>query len=110
MLSPLLILVPLNMYIQYYLVTHVPPGYPSPRALALNSKGPVVDKKEKWLAHDPKSLWAPERWGMRKRGGERLLTGSTTGGLASEGRRVKRCRKCDGPKPEVRTSVLAYLY
>jgi hypothetical protein len=53
---------------------------------------------------------------MKKRGGERLLTGgfsiavegtqtSTNGG---EGKRVKKCRKCDGPKPEVSQGCVGF--
>ncbi|WVQ79515.1 hypothetical protein IAT38_001614 [Cryptococcus sp. DSM 104549] len=92
LLSPLLSLVPLNLYLQYYLVTHVPPGFPSPRASG-------VDKNMTWLVPDPKSFWSSERWGWKKRA--RPLTGLSgvwEGGDA--GRRVRRCRKCDGPKPE----------
>ncbi|WVW86546.1 hypothetical protein I302_108595 [Kwoniella bestiolae CBS 10118] len=90
LLLPFLILVPLNLYGQYYLVTHVPPGYPAPK--------PSGDDKNRasWLIPNPKSLWSGERWGFRKRG--RTLTGMSGGGESS--RRVRRCRKCDGPKPE----------
>ncbi|WVQ75214.1 hypothetical protein IAR50_004826 [Cryptococcus sp. DSM 104548] len=100
-LSPILTLVPLNLYLQYYLVTHVPPGYPAPRA-----SGP--DRNVKWVIHDPKSVWTSERWGFRKRVRLPLSQGSAgdmggysrNGGQGEAGRRVKRCRKCDGPKPE----------
>ncbi|WVO13681.1 hypothetical protein L204_101302 [Cryptococcus depauperatus] len=94
-LSPFLVFVPLNLYTQYYLVTHVPPGFPSPRASG-------ADKDLKWLITDPKSIWSAERWGFRKR---RPLTAGITELRAGDrmgetGRRVRRCRKCDGPKPE----------
>lgn len=100
LLLPAYILVPLNMYGHYYLVTHVPPGFPSAR-----------DAREaRWLAHNPHSLLAPERWGWERRRGDgddpsAPVRGppqmwSAPGG--AEGRRVRRCRKCDGPKPEVR--------
>ncbi|XAO25425.1 hypothetical protein I312_104248 [Cryptococcus bacillisporus CA1280] len=92
LLSPLLVLVPLNLYLQYYLATHVPPGFPAPRA-----SGP--DKNMSWIVPDTKSIWAPERWGFKKM--TRPLTGSRQAeGTAETGRRVRRCRKCDGPKPE----------
>ncbi|WRT69363.1 uncharacterized protein IL334_006347 [Kwoniella shivajii] len=97
LLLPLLILVPINLYGQYYLVTHVPPGYPAPKASG-------NDKSISWLLSNPKSIWAGERWGFRRRG--RTLTGASTGESGSSGiwegagRRVRRCRKCDGPKPE----------
>nr|ODN95433.1 vacuolar protein [Cryptococcus depauperatus CBS 7855] len=95
-LSPFLVFVPLNLYTQYYLVTHVPPGFPSPRASG-------ADKDLKWLITDPKSIWSAERWGFRKR---RPLTAGITELRAGDrmgetGRRVRRCRKCDGPKPEI---------
>ncbi|KGB78092.2 vacuolar protein [Cryptococcus deuterogattii R265] len=93
LLSPLLVLVPLNLYLQYYLVTHVPPGFPAPRA-----SGP--DENMSWIVPDTKSIWAPERWGFKKM--IRPLTGGRQAeGTAETGRRVRRCRKCDGPKPEV---------
>ncbi|ODO07039.1 hypothetical protein I350_04407 [Cryptococcus amylolentus CBS 6273] len=99
-LSPILILVPLNLYTHYYLVTHVPPGHPAPRA-----SGP--DRNVKWIIHDPKSIWSAERWGFRRRVRLPLSQGaagdtgySRNGGQGEAGRRVKRCRKCDGPKPE----------
>lgn len=107
LLSPILVLIPLNLYCHYYLVTHVPPGYPSPRAVALNPRGSVsTDSETKWYNLDQRSIWTPERWGFhRKTGKTRSLTGddgvsySNAGG--AQGRRVRRCRKCDGPKPEV---------
>ncbi|WWC93157.1 uncharacterized protein L201_008124 [Kwoniella dendrophila CBS 6074] len=93
LLLPLLIFVPLNLYGQYYLVTHVPPGYPAPKPSGEDKN------KSKWLIQNPKSIWSGERWGFKKRG--RSLTGMSNsyGGGSSE-RRVRRCRKCDGPKPE----------
>ena len=98
LLSPILALVPLNMYLQYYLVTHVPPGFPSPRAMALSPHGPVTSPREKWLSLESASWFRPETWGLTSRG----RSGEEREGLMSEGRRVRRCRKCDGPKPEVR--------
>ncbi|WWD19997.1 hypothetical protein CI109_104470 [Kwoniella shandongensis] len=97
LLSPILSLVPLNMYGQYYLVTHVPPGYPAPKASGKE------DKDIKWTIAMPWSYWSGERWGFIK--GERPLTGGYEGsdGAAAGGEansRVRRCRKCDGPKPE----------
>ncbi|OCF40180.1 vacuolar protein [Kwoniella heveanensis CBS 569] len=107
-MSPLLCLVPLNLYGQYYLVTHVPPGFPSPKARG-------EDRDISWLIPNPKSIWSGERWGFKKR---RELTGPSSGGAGGyntapgsglglgdgvwegAGRRVRRCRKCDGPKPE----------
>ncbi|GFZ43290.1 hypothetical protein JCM24511_01009 [Saitozyma sp. JCM 24511] len=95
LLSPILLLVPLNLYLQYYLVTSIPSGFPAPRP-----SGPTK-AESRWLVPNPKSLWAPERWGFyRSNAGGRPLTGHN-GGVASEPRRrVRRCRKCDGPKPE----------
>lgn len=53
---------------------------------------------------DTKSIWAPERWGFKKM--IRPLTGGRQAeGTAETGRRVRRCRKCDGPKPEVSFSI-----
>lgn len=53
-----------------------------------------------WIVPDTKSIWAPERWGFKKM--IKPLTGSgRPEGAAETGRRVRRCRKCDGPKPEV---------
>ncbi len=108
LLSPIFVLVPLNMYGQYYLVTHVPSGYPSSRA-AMISQTPLDQEAErKWLdLNTEKSIWSPERWGMRKKG--RVLTaanGYSHAGGRDE-KRIKRCRKCDGPKPEVRNWKLA---
>ncbi|WVR08354.1 hypothetical protein IAU60_005409 [Kwoniella sp. DSM 27419] len=95
LMLPLLVFVPLNLYGQYYLVTHVPPGYPSPRAGG-------EDKDVSWLVPDTKSVWSGERWGFRR---QRELTGgygsvSSVGVQGDASRRVRRCRKCDGPKPE----------
>jgi palmitoyltransferase len=81
LLLPLYILVPTNMYVQYYLVTHINGGYPA-------SKDP---KDNRWITPNPHSLFAPERWGFHKRGP------STQPPVPKQ---VRRCRKCDGPKPE----------
>lgn len=99
-LSPILILVPLNLYGQYWLVTHVPPGYPSPRAIALSPDKPMsTTREERWIMRDQRSVWRPERWGLGRRG--RALTGVTEStGQTAPPRRMKKCRKCDGPKPE----------
>lgn len=109
-LSPILVLVPLNLYGQYYLVTHVPPGFPSPRAIALSPDGPVsTAREERWIMRDQRSVWRAERWGLGKRG--RPLSGvpevgSLTPALTppptveGAGKRIRRCRKCEGPKPE----------
>ncbi|KAK1927884.1 DHHC palmitoyltransferase-domain-containing protein [Papiliotrema laurentii] len=106
LLLPIFILVPLNLYGQYYLVTHVPPGFPSSRALALSPNPLPQDIERRWFdLSTEKSLWSPERWGMRKRG--RPLTsgyGHVSQQDGNEGqdgsKRIRRCRKCDGPKPE----------
>jgi hypothetical protein len=106
LLLPITTLVPLNLYGQYYLVTHVPSGFPSPKAGALPAQ---VERESKWLVPNPQSVWAAERWGFRRRE-KRGLTGGVRVGTSlggADGRRVKRCRKCDGPKPEV--SVLCSL-
>nr|XP_019009035.1 vacuolar protein [Kwoniella pini CBS 10737]OCF47816.1 vacuolar protein [Kwoniella pini CBS 10737] len=93
-LSPLLILVPLNLYGQYYLVTHVPPGYPAPKPTG-------EDKKSaSWLIPNPKSIWSGERWGFVRRGRTLTGPGGMSGTWEGASRRVRRCRKCDGPKPE----------
>ena len=86
LLSPLFLFVPINMYGHYYLVTHVPPGYPAPKP---------TERGTDWLVPNSRSWWAPERWGWRQRGAKALTSPETTQ------RRVRRCRKCDGPKPEV---------
>lgn len=122
------------MYGQYYLVTHVPPGYPSSRALAKSAKPLPEAREERWIRTGPGHLWRPERWGMYKRAGSWTGTGTgadtgryktrgarsleTTGhalsgagkrpeesyeGEVRKGRktqRIRRCRKCDAPKPE----------
>lgn len=108
-LSPVLVLVPLNLYGQYYLVTHVPPGYPSPRAMQRSAEPMSGELERRWLDMGERSLWKPERWGLYRKG--RALSGrrDTSGRIQSvngrhgleEGKRVRRCRKCDGPKPEV---------
>lgn len=107
LLSPVLVLVPLNLYGQYYLASNVPPGYPSPRAMQKSPHKPMSTEKEiKWLTHDPKSPKWPEYWGWRRPSGveTRTLTGSAMNdpptNASGERRRVRRCRKCDGPKPE----------
>ncbi|WVQ96343.1 hypothetical protein IAU59_003447 [Kwoniella sp. CBS 9459] len=97
-MSPLLFLVPLNMYGQYYLVTHVPPGFPSPKARG-------EDRDITWLIPNPKSIWSGERWGFQRQqkltaGGGGYGVGGGDGVWEGAGRRVRRCRKCDGPKPE----------
>mgnify|MGYP006876472800 FL=1 len=115
LLLPIFILVPLNLYGQYYLVTHVPPGFPSSRALALSPNPLPQDIERRWFdLNTEKSLWSPERWGMRKRG--RPLTsgyGHVSQQDGNEGqngsKRIRRCRKCDGPKPEVSRRVVAAL-
>lgn len=96
---PLYILVPLNMYGQYYLVTHVSPGFPVIR----------TEKDSRWISHNPRSLVAPERWGFYRSpaaGGNAMMNGipPVVGGGEQQQQmpdRVRRCRKCDGPKPEV---------
>jgi len=105
LLSPILVLVPVNMYGQYFLASTVPPGYPSPRALQKSPDRPMsTDLEIKWLTHDPRSPCYPEYWGWRKSQTHesRALTGqSRVGGSTTQSRkRVRRCRKCDGPKPE----------
>ncbi|KAL7423685.1 hypothetical protein Q5752_001267 [Cryptotrichosporon argae] len=88
-LLPVYALVPLNMYGHYYLVTTVSPGFPSPRT-ARDTAAPLGPSSERWGAPGP--AWArPERWGFAAR---RRLTDW------GEPRRVRRCRKCEGPKPE----------
>ena len=128
LLSPIFVLIPLNMYGQYYLVTHIPPGYPSPRALNRSPTPMPTDSERRWFDLDEKSVWKPERWGFRRRGaGARALTrdwAQSRQGLMlahgdgnrdqhgqGEGRRLRRCRKCDGPKPEVcsRSATVEYL-
>jgi palmitoyltransferase len=105
-LSPVLVLVPFNMYGQYFLASTVPPGYPSPRALQKSPDRPMsTDQEIKWLTHDPRSPCYPEYWGWRKSTSSesRILTGNSGSGSASGSlarKRVRRCRKCDGPKPE----------
>lgn len=106
LLSPILILVPLNLYGQYFYASNVPPGYPSPRALQKSPHKPISTEKElRWSTHDPKSPLWPEYWGWKRPSGSevRTLTGSNSNmGSSGSGskRRVRRCRKCDGPKPE----------
>jgi palmitoyltransferase len=109
-LSPVLALVPLNLYGQYYLVTHVPPGYPSARAVQRSAEPMPVEQERRWLDLNETSIWKPERWGLHRRGralsGRRDPSGRTdkgdaVRGMAGEAKRVRRCRKCDGPKPEV---------
>ena len=111
-LLPIFILVPLNLYGQYYLVTHVPPGFPSNRALALSPDPLPQDTDRRWFdLNTEKSLWSPERWGMRKRG-RPLTSGYGHGSSQDENdglKRIRRCRKCDGPKPEVSRIVVAVL-
>jgi palmitoyltransferase len=111
-LSPVLVLVPVNLYGQYFLVSNVPPGYPSPRALQKSPDRPMsTDQEIKWLTHDARSPCYPEYWGWRKSsspsqssGAEsRPLTGNAhayNGQESDTRKRVRRCRKCDGPKPE----------
>lgn len=83
---PFYALVPLNMYGQYWLATHVPSGYPLPQS----------EKEERFLGNDPSSWLAPERWGFKR------TRGTAVNGNAFAGRRrVRRCRKCNGPKPPV---------
>ncbi|EIW72914.1 hypothetical protein TREMEDRAFT_42080 [Tremella mesenterica DSM 1558] len=100
LLSPILFIIPANLYGQYFLVCVTPPGYPSPRALALSPNKPVHSRRDSWLVHSPRSVWSPERWGMTRRN-TRPLTGEGNVNVtpAPQGR-VRRCRKCDGPKPE----------
>lgn len=107
LLSPVLAFVPLNLYGQYFLASNVPPGYPSPRALQKSPDKPMSTEKEiKWSTHDAKSPKWPEYWGWRRPSGieTRPLTGSAPDELPQQPgngrRRVRRCRKCDGPKPE----------
>ena len=92
LLAPVFIIIPLNLYLQYYLVCHVPPGYPSPRT----APGAKINRGESWIALTPKSLWTPERWGFRRNTAHRPLTSRSE----ERPKRVRRCRKCDGPKPE----------
>lgn len=108
LLSPILSLVPLNLYGQYYLVTHVPPGFPSARALAKSPKPLPTDVETYWLFPESKTLWTAETWGFRK-GGGRILNRNGFHELQAAGNRVRRCRKCDGPKPEVRQLALQKL-
>ncbi|ORX35428.1 DHHC palmitoyltransferase-domain-containing protein [Kockovaella imperatae] len=96
LLSPILVLVPLNLYVQYYLVTHVPPGFPSPRAIAL-SPNPIKSSRERWLTLEEGSLFRAETWGFRRLGHHAEENDAR---MDTRGRRVRRCRKCDGPKPE----------
>lgn len=73
------------MYGQYYLVTHVTPGFPVARS-----------EKDTRLLYPPRGgLLTPERWGLERRGPPPIPAGPHLG------MRVRRCRKCDGPKPEV---------
>lgn len=83
---PFYALVPLNMYGQYWLATHVPSGYPLPQS----------EKEERFLGNDPSSWLAPEQWGFKRTRGT-AVSGNAFGGR----RRVRRCRKCNGPKPPV---------
>lgn len=84
-LLPVYILVPLNMYGQYYLVTHIAPGFPVARS-----------EQDTRLFYPPRgSVLTPERWGWERRGPPPIPAGPHLG------MRVRRCRKCDGPKPEV---------
>ncbi|CAD6573713.1 MAG: hypothetical protein TREMPRED_000891 [Tremellales sp. Tagirdzhanova-0007] len=64
--------------------------------MALSPNKPVIRPNDRWLIPNPKSIWAPERWGWRARSGRELT------GHEEAQKRVRRCRKCDGPKPEVR--------
>lgn len=112
-LSPVFIVLPLNLYGHYYLVTHIPPGFPAPTPTSAASE-------QKWLIPDERSLWwAKPRKG--RKGWRRLSTvASKVGSMANADtnveeseesesdisrpgsrKRLRRCRKCDGPKPEV---------
>lgn len=119
-LSPILILVPLNLYVQYYLAANVPPGYPSPRALAKSPRPLPTEREERFLNLSSGSWLSPERWGLVRDVGR---SGKVHNGWrgsndfhepeevnihdenrrrgAGGRKRVRRCRKCDGPKPEV---------
>jgi hypothetical protein len=63
-----------------------------------------TDLEIKWLTHDPRSPWYPEYWGWRKSPSQsqetRTLTGQSSTSMNGSRKRVRRCRKCDGPKPE----------
>ncbi|BEJ18028.1 hypothetical protein CspHIS471_0703050 [Cutaneotrichosporon sp. HIS471] len=84
LLLPIYILVPLNMYGQYYLVTHISPGFPVPRS-----------QKDTRLFYPARgSFFTPERWGWERKGPMPIPAGPHLG------MRVRRCRKCEGPKPE----------
>ncbi|ORY24666.1 DHHC palmitoyltransferase-domain-containing protein [Naematelia encephala] len=100
LLSPIFFLVPLNLYGQYYLVTHVPPGFPSSRAMGLSPHRALsTDTESRWLVPKPSSIFSAERWGLGKRG--MPLSGMDGyADIRAQGKRVRRCRKCDGPKPE----------
>ena len=102
LLSPVLVLVPANLYGQYFYASTVPPGYPSPRALQKSPDRPMsTDLEIKWTTHDPRSPLYPEYWGWKKSSSTetRTLTGHSSTATSSQ-KRVRRCRKCDGPKPE----------
>jgi palmitoyltransferase len=82
LLLPLYILVPANMYVQYYLVTHINGGFP----------GATSAKELRWITPNPGGILAPERWGFHRRG-----KGTVSPRMPKA---VRRCRKCNGPKPE----------
>lgn len=114
LMLPILVLVPINLYGQYFLVCQVPPGHPSNRALAKSPRPMSTERETRWLSLSPGSRWSPEGWGRRRAEGNstRPLMGSddasfrgevfrTEQDTAGRTKRVRRCRKCDGPKPEV---------
>lgn len=99
LLSPIFVLVPLNLYGQYFLVTHVPPGFPSPRAIQKSPVKPLSTEREaRWILSNPNSLWSPDRYGL---GIGRQAKSAGFDEIRATGKRVRKCRKCDGPKPEV---------
>jgi hypothetical protein len=60
-----------------------------------------TDQEIKWTTHDSRSPLYPEYWGWKKSHSTetRALTGHSSSTTPSK-KRVRRCRKCDGPKPE----------
>ncbi|KAL1405134.1 hypothetical protein Q8F55_008757 [Vanrija albida] len=83
LLLPVYLLVPLNLYGQYWLVTHVTSGFPTARSA-----------RDQPPTYAPASRLAPERYGWTRDGPPPLPAAT-----ALQRVRVRRCRKCNGPKP-----------
>jgi palmitoyltransferase len=121
--TPVVALILVNMYGHYYWVTKIPPGTPSfsmewddsgsswPWAVKRGA-GPVGLRGGGGIP-GPQRRWqdSPLR---ERREGERSIVGNVemveershslgpiTSKLGQEKKKVRRCRKCDGPKPDV---------